>query len=42
VFRALEGQVVDGRYRVVKIGEESLVIEYVNGTGRMTLPLRGS
>jgi len=42
VFRAMEGQVVDGRYRVVKIGEESLVIEYVNGTGRMTLPLRGS
>jgi hypothetical protein len=42
VFRAIEGQVVDGRYRVVKIGEESLIIEYVNGTGRMTLPLRGS
>jgi hypothetical protein len=41
VFRAIEGQVVDGRYRVVKIGEESLVIEYVNGTGRTTLPLRG-
>jgi hypothetical protein len=40
-FHALEGQIVDGRYRVVRIGEESLVIEYADGTGRVTLPLRG-
>ncbi len=40
VLRGLEGQILDGRYRIVKIGEESLVIEYVNGTGRTTLPLR--
>lgn len=36
-----EGRVVDGRYRVVKIGVESVVIEYVNGTGRRTIPLSG-
>jgi hypothetical protein len=35
-----EGQVVDGRFRVVKIGLESAMIEYVNGTGRTTLVLR--
>ncbi len=42
VLRGTEGQVIDGRYRVVRIGEESIVMEYVNGTGRQTLPLRGS
>lgn len=41
-YEVTEGQIVDGRYRVVKIGEESLVIEYVNGTGRTTMQLRGS
>jgi hypothetical protein len=40
VFEVTEGQIVDGRYRVVKIGEESVIIEYLNGTGRMTLGLR--
>jgi hypothetical protein len=42
VFEATEGMIVDGRYRLLKIGEESLLIEYVDGTGRATLPLRGS
>jgi hypothetical protein len=40
VLEGAEGQTVDGRYRIVRIGEESLVIEYVNGTGRTTLQLR--
>jgi hypothetical protein len=40
VWRAIEGQIVDGRYRVVRIGEESLLIEYVNGSGRTSRPLR--
>jgi hypothetical protein len=40
-FAAAEGEVVDGRYRVVKIGIESLVIEYVDGTGRQTLRKEG-
>ena len=41
VLSGTEGQVIDGRYRIVRIGEESIVVEYVNGTGRTTLPLRG-
>lgn len=40
VFEATEGQIIDGRIRVVKIGEESVILEYVNGTGRTTLGLR--
>lgn len=42
VLQGVEGQILDGRYRIVRIGEESLVIEHVNGTGRTTLPLKGS
>ncbi len=42
VLEGVQGQILDGRYRIVRIGEESLVIEYVDGTGRVTLPLRGS
>jgi hypothetical protein len=37
VVWATEGQVIDGRFRVIKIGLETVVIEYVNGTGRTTL-----
>ena len=40
VFTAREGDVVEGRWRVVKIGVESLVIERIDGTGRQTLRLR--
>jgi hypothetical protein len=35
--QGLEGEVVEGRYRIVKIGVESLVIEYTDGRGRTTL-----
>lgn len=37
-----EGDVVDGRYRIVRIGIESIVLEYVDGKGRQTIPLRGT
>jgi hypothetical protein len=40
-FTHMEGEIVDGRYRIVRIQEESLVIEHLDGTGRTTLPLRG-
>jgi len=36
-----EGKVVDGRYRLIRIGLESIVMEYPNGTGRMTIRLEG-
>ena len=37
-----EGDVLDGRYRIVRIGIESIVMEYVDGKGRQTIPLRGT
>jgi hypothetical protein len=40
-FSVFEGGVIDGRFRVVKIGLESLQIEYVNGKGLTTLPFKG-
>lgn len=39
--QGVEGDIVDGRYRIVKIGVESIVIEYVDGKGRTTLRMSG-
>lgn len=36
-FYAREGEIVDGRYRLVKIGIESVVMEYPDGRGRQTI-----
>jgi hypothetical protein len=36
-----EGEVIDGRYRLVRIGVESMVIEYADGSGRTTVRLEG-
>ncbi|HEY2432545.1 MAG TPA: hypothetical protein VGI12_07705 [Vicinamibacterales bacterium] len=36
-----EGELVLGQYRVVKIGVESVTLEYLDGTGRQTIPMRG-
>ena len=38
---AAEGQLVLGQYRIVKIGVESVVMEYADGKGRQTIPMRG-
>ena len=40
-FRGREGDVIDGRYRLVRIGVESVVVEHVDGTGRTTIRLSG-
>ncbi len=40
-FPGREGEVIEGRYRVVRIGIESAVVEYTDGRGRATLPLNG-
>ena len=40
-YAAREGEVVDGRYRVVKIQVESVILEYSNGTGRTTVRKSG-
>jgi hypothetical protein len=38
---AAEGKLVLGQYKVVKIGVESVVMEYADGKGRQTIPMRG-
>jgi hypothetical protein len=39
LFHAFEGDVVDGRYKVVKVGDRSVVVSYVDGSGLRTLGL---
>jgi hypothetical protein len=36
-----EGDLVLGQYRIVRIGVESIVMEYADGRGRQTIPMRG-
>lgn len=40
-FRGREGEIIDGRYRLVRIGVESVVMEYPDGRGRATIRLSG-
>jgi hypothetical protein len=40
-FSAAEGKTVDGQYRVVKIGIESVTMEFISGKGRQTLRVEG-
>jgi len=39
---AVEGGTVAGRFRVVRIGAESIEMEYLDGRGRQTIRLSGS
>lgn len=41
VYHGREGDVIDGKWRIVKIGAASVVVERADGTGRQTLPLAG-
>ena len=36
-----DGDIVDGRYRIVKIGAESIEVTYVDGRGRQVIRLTG-
>jgi len=38
---AVEGEIVLGQYRLVKIGVESVTMEYLDGRGKQMIPLRG-
>jgi hypothetical protein len=38
---ASEGELVMGQYKLVRIGIESVVMEYPDGRGRQTIPMRG-
>lgn len=42
VYHGREGDIIDGRYRLVRIGEESVQLEYVDGRGRQTIRLTGA
>ena len=39
LFHAFEGDIVDGRYRLVRVGTQSVVMSYVDGSGIRTLGL---
>jgi hypothetical protein len=40
-FYGEEGAIVEGRYRILKIGVESIDIAYADGRGRQTIRLTG-
>ena len=42
VMVAREGDLVDGRYRLVKVGLESIVMAYPDGRGQQTIRLAGA
>jgi len=41
VMHGKDGDIIDGRYRIVKIGTESVEITYVDGRGRQVIRLTG-
>jgi hypothetical protein len=41
-FYGMEGEIVAGRYRILKIGVESIEMAYLDGRGRQTIRLNGS
>jgi hypothetical protein len=40
-FLAAEGEIVDGRYKVLKVAQSSVVVSYVDGSGQRTLTFGG-
>ncbi len=42
VFYGREGDIVDGRFRILRIGIESIEMAYVDGRGRQSIRLSGS
>jgi hypothetical protein len=41
VFHGKEGDIIEGRYKLLKIGVESVEMSYVDGRGRQTIRLTG-
>lgn len=41
VFYGHEGEVIDGRFKIVRIGVESIEMMYADGRGRQTIRLSG-
>lgn len=42
VFHGREGDIIEGRYRILRIGVESIEMAYLDGRGRQTIRLTGS
>jgi hypothetical protein len=42
VYHGREGDIIDGRYRLVSVSPSSVQMEYLDGRGRQTLRLSGS
>ncbi|MCX6539426.1 MAG: hypothetical protein NT151_10925 [Acidobacteria bacterium] len=42
VYYGTEGSVIEGQYRIVRIGQDSIDMTYLDGRGRRTIPLSGS
>jgi hypothetical protein len=42
VYFGREGEIIEGRYRITRIGSESIVVTYLDGTGLRVIPLSGS
>jgi hypothetical protein len=41
VFNAKEGDIIEGRYKVRRVGPDSAELEYLDGRGRQTIRLSG-
>ncbi len=37
LLRGVEGEVLDGKYKILKVGETSVIVSYVDGTGQRTI-----
>jgi hypothetical protein len=42
VYYGSEGSVIEGQYRIVRIGLDSIEMTYLDGRGRRVIPLSGS
>jgi hypothetical protein len=42
VYWGREGDTIEGRYRIVRIGTESIELAHLDGNGRQTIRLSGS
>jgi len=41
VFYGHDGEIIDGRFKIVRIGVESIEMTYLDGRGRQTIRLSG-
>jgi len=41
IIHGKEGDIIEGRYRVVRVGEDSADLQYADGRGRQTIRLSG-